>query len=58
MTETFDTFKAGVEAAKFDLDEGWFPGGETLDSITANLRVMVGASDEYIAGYLSEIYGA
>ena len=58
MMNDYDTFEAGVNAANFDLDEGWFGGGENLDSIVSQLRVMVGASDEFCAGYLSVVYGS
>lgn len=59
MTE----FETGVIDAKNDLSEGFVPnGGPTeagavnLDYIVNELRVTMGASDSYVAGYLSVIY--
>ena len=57
-------FDTGAFDAKIDLDEGWIPVGgptekptfPTLDYIVNELRMTLDASDEYIAGYLSEIY--
>jgi hypothetical protein len=55
MTE-YSTFFAGVTDAKNDLVEGWVPESVSIDFITNQLRVMVGASDAYIAGYLSVVF--
>jgi hypothetical protein len=49
-------FAGGVNDANLDLADGWLPDEFTLDSIVSQLRVMMGASDAYIAGYLSVIY--
>jgi hypothetical protein len=50
-------FKNGVSDAEFDLVEGWLPKKFSLDFIVNELRVTCGASDSYVAGYLSVIYG-
>jgi hypothetical protein len=58
-------FKNGVADAESDIRGGWLPmGGPTekptfpsLDYIVNELRVGVGASDAYIAGYVSVVYG-
>jgi hypothetical protein len=49
-------FDGGTEDARLDLLEGWVPDGITLEGIVAQLRSNLGATDEYIAGYLSVIY--
>ena len=48
----------GVRDAEQDLAEGYVPSHDhlTLDYIVNQLRVMMGATDDYIAGYLSVIY--
>jgi hypothetical protein len=53
MTE-YSTFSAGVADALSD-DE-WFPSHLTIDYLVNHLRVMIGASDAYIAGYLSVVF--
>jgi|Laugresbdmm110dd_1035094.scaffolds.fasta_scaffold304922_1 hypothetical protein len=52
----YSTFSAGVNDAKNDLAEGWVPKSVSIDFIGNQLRVMVGASDAYIAGYLSVVF--
>jgi hypothetical protein len=54
MTE-YATFSAGVNDAKNDLIEGWVPDSVSNGFIANQLRVMVGASDDYINGYLSVV---
>lgn len=54
----FELFESGVDDAKTDIAGKWLPEGSTLDYIVNELRVGVGASDEYIAGYLSAVFGA
>ena len=49
-------YSGGVNDARIDLAEGWVPEQLTLDYLVNQLRVMMGATDEYIAGYLSVIY--
>lgn len=49
-------FSGGARDARIDLDDGWCPEEFTLDYVVNQLRVMMGATDEYIAGYLSVIY--
>lgn len=48
-------FTTGVTDAKSDLAAGWVPKFN-LDFVVSQLRVMIGASDSYIAGYLSVLY--
>ena len=62
MTE-YSTFSAGVTDATADLAGGWVPSGGpteksavTLNYLVNELRVMIGASDAYIAGYLSVVF--
>jgi hypothetical protein len=50
----YSTFSAGVADALSD-DE-WFPSHLTIDYLVNHLRVMIGASDAYIAGYLSVVF--
>ena len=52
----FVSFADGVATARVDFEGGWVESIE-LDFIVSQLRVMVGASDAYIAGYLSYLYG-
>lgn len=49
-------YDAGVADAEIDLLENWVGASENLDSIVNQLRVALGASDAYIAGYLSVIF--
>ncbi len=49
-------FDGGVADAEIDLAEKWVGAYENLDSIVNQLRVSIGASDSYIAGYLSVIF--
>ena len=61
----YSTFSAGSSDALADLSFGPIMAGgpteksvpATLDYIVNNLRTMIGASDEYIAGYLSVVFG-
>ena len=55
MTD-YTSFADGVATARVDFEGGWVESIE-LDFIVSQLRVMVGASDAYIAGYLSYLYG-
>jgi len=50
-------FLGGVDDATIDRTEGWLPAEVSIDFIVNQLRVMVGASDSYIAGYLSVVFG-
>jgi hypothetical protein len=57
-------FETGVIDCKNDLADGFVPAGGpteigavTLDYLVNELRVTMGASDAYIAGYLSAFYG-
>ena len=54
MTE----FETGCFDCKNDLADGWVPEISSLDYLVNELRVMIGASDSYIAGYLSAFYGS
>jgi hypothetical protein len=49
-------FAGGVNDAKNDLTDGWVPESVSIDFIANELRVMIGASDAYIAGYLSVVF--
>ena len=49
-------FAGGVNDAKNDLADGWVPESVSIDFIANELRVMIGASDAYIAGYLSVVF--
>lgn len=51
-------FETAVFDAKNDFADGWFPETFTLDYLVSQLRVMMGASDEYVAGYLSVAFGS
>jgi hypothetical protein len=57
------SFSAGVSDATSDLAINAVGGGPTekagytLDFIVNNLRTTIGATDSYIAGYLSVLYG-
>ena len=61
----FGKYESGVDDAKNDIALGAIPcGGPTeppcsvsLDYIVNELRLGVGASDAYIAGYLSVVFG-
>lgn len=50
-------FENAVIDAEVDLAEGWLPKNFSLDFIVNELRVTCGASDSYVAGYLSVVYG-
>jgi hypothetical protein len=50
-------FKTGVFDATADSEAGWLPKNFTLDFLVNQLRTTVGASDYYIAGYVSAVYG-
>lgn len=52
----YELFESGVDDARSDLAGGWLPAGFTLDFLVSELRAGVGATDAYIAGYLSVIY--
>lgn len=59
----FELFESGVDDALSDLSGGWVPSGGpteksavTLNYLVNELRVGVGATDAYIAGYLSVIF--
>ena len=53
--EDFMTYEQGVTDAKNDLAEGWVTGTETAVYITNQLTFMVGASEDYIQGYLTVV---
>jgi len=53
---TMNDYIKGITDAGADLSSGWLPDNFTLDSVVNQLRVMIGATDSYIAGYLSVIY--
>jgi hypothetical protein len=55
MTANHTTYKQGVEDAKNDLAEGWISGDEKASYIENQLKVVVGATDEYIRGYLTVV---
>lgn len=50
------TYTAGVNDARTDVLEGWVPANFTLDSVVAQLRMNLNATDEYVAGYLSVLF--
>jgi hypothetical protein len=54
MTD-FTSYADGFATARDDFENGWVESIE-LDFIVSQLRVMVGASDAYVAGYLSYLY--
>jgi hypothetical protein len=56
LMSDFTSFADGFATAREDFEGGWVESIE-LDFIVSQLRVMVGASDAYIAGYLSYLYG-
>ncbi len=49
-------FETGAFDCKNDLADGWVPEVFSLDFLVHQLRLMMGASDAYIAGYLSTFY--
>lgn len=55
MTKNHTTYTQGVNDAKRDLDEGWVDEGVTAEFIENQLVVMVGATAEYIQGYLTVV---
>ena len=60
----FESFESGVDDARSDLALGPIMAGgpteksvpATLDFLVNELRVAVGATDSYIAGYLSVVF--
>lgn len=50
---SYNTYEQGVNDARLDLAEGWVPEFITASSIRNQLQKMVGATEEYIQGYLS-----
>jgi hypothetical protein len=56
IASEFVSFEVGVDDAKSDMSGGWLPTA-SLDYIVNELRVGVGATDAYIAGYLSVVFG-
>lgn len=52
----FTSFASGFSTAAADFEGGWVESIE-VDFIVSQLRVMVGASDAFIAGYLAYLYG-
>jgi len=50
---TYDTYEQGANDARVDLSEGWVPEFITASAIRNQLEKMVGATEEYIQGYLS-----
>lgn len=61
----YELFESGVDDAVSDISGGFLPVGgptekptfPTLDYLVNELRVGVGATDSYIAGYLSVVFG-
>lgn len=61
----FESFESGVDDAVADIRGGWLPTNGpseapaplSLDYIVNELRVAVGCTDEYLAGYLSVVFG-
>lgn len=61
----FVNFADGFDDAKSDIRGGWLPTSgpseapapASLEYIVNELKVGVGASDAYIAGYLSAVFG-
>jgi hypothetical protein len=51
----YKTYTQGANDAKKDLAEGWIEENATADYIRNQLVVMVGASEEYIQGYLTVV---
>lgn len=49
-------YSDGVLDATNDLADRWVPAKFTLDWVVNEIRVMTGASDSYIAGYLSILF--
>jgi hypothetical protein len=65
ISSEFVSFEAGVDDAKSDMRGGWLPTSgpseapapASLEYIVNELKVGLGASDSYIAGYLSVVFG-
>lgn len=51
----YTTYAQGVADAKNDLAEGWVDERMTFEQVSNQLEVMVGASKEYINGYLTVV---
>lgn len=49
-------YSNGVADATNDLADGWVPEKFNLDFIVNQLRIMMGATDSYIAGYVSILF--
>jgi hypothetical protein len=49
-------FENGCNDAINDRADGWVPEKFTLDYVVNQLRIMTGATDNYIAGYCSIIF--
>ena len=54
----YELFESGADDARSDISGGWLPEPFTLDFIVNELRIGVGATDAYLAGYLSVVYGS
>jgi hypothetical protein len=54
MTE-YATYTQGVNDAKRDLAEGWVDEDTTFTEIEEQLKMSVGASKQYIQGYLTVV---
>jgi hypothetical protein len=55
MTPNHASYYQGIRDAKQDLAEGWIDETLTADYIRNQLEVMVGATPEYIEGYLTVV---
>ena len=53
----FEEFASGVDDARSDVSGGWLPENFSIDFLVSELRAGVGATDAYLAGYLSVVYG-
>ncbi len=52
---SYETYADGVRDAKNDLAEGWVDENMTVTFIAESLKATVGASDEYVRGYLTVV---
>ena len=50
-------FEVGMNDARMDRSEGWMETGYGLDQLIAHLRMAGDYSDQYIAGYVSVVFG-
>jgi hypothetical protein len=52
----FEEFASGVDDARADISGGWLPENVTINYLVNELRVAVGATDAYLAGYISVVF--